>query len=976
MKLKFKWMTVLVALLTMSVNSFAYDDTQNENILVFDNDGEVIATYHVNDFTTEVGNPAGDSYGIESITFPDTTGATANLSLPGTAAVVPNVLNNAYPKSSGSYPKVSFYGFDDAENTAFSSGRPVVTCDPESGTFSQTTAVSVSLHSSTSARYSTDGRATWIPLSGNAEIYIYKTTNLIVEATNAAGTTEVIHDYTIESPENADTDGDGYPDCWEILYGLNPLSSDISKDTDRDGISDIDEILRGSDPLVAGGLTDTDGDGWSDADELLRGTDPGNPADTPVATSLYEVEQILSGRFFLDNGRTETAGDILFDVTALDSVSLLSGYADGVGVYDNLRLPAGEPLLLRGSGDGGVVHENFIVKRYVPFIENLTPGSMPADQISEADWAAIYADPSEWTTRYMDFLSDNLVVLRTDFDLTPESIQAPAFLERELELLSGMGNGRFILTGTLSNAAPSDSISDLKGMLAARGQDMNDHFKEIQIILDQAETCISLKTDLDAIYPATDGTDTKTTERKTAELLQQETGQYLAGLLLSDTYESLATRADDYGISLCLLLDPAGDADGDGADNSDEISDPSGASDMFDTDSDDDGILDGIDNCPSTPNPDQLDYDADGLGDVCDDDIDNDGLDNGTEQIFGSSSYTWDTDEDGTSDSDEWLAYEDVVKPGNSRPLQPSVISPSDGELDVASGLVITGSTFADPDMPDGDYHGTTTWQIALDSSFSDLVYVREGDAWLTSLPVNDLVLTEGTLFYVRVKYADRYAKESLWSETSTFTTLDMGDDAGGNGIPDDQDVDDTVDLDDDDTPDIDQPEEIKCVNTVVNNGIQICVKRNTNVSFIHGVLSVDPADIDATLNRPAELPAGLIRMRLEMETVGAEASVTVYFSRDLIPDTLWFRHDDDTGWEDFSAHAVAGVEPDTMIVTLKDGGFGDSDGVENGIIVTTGGIDTALAGGDNPDDGIPDKTGSSGGGSSGGGCFIQGAVR
>ena len=981
MELTFKLMTILVALLTMSVNGFAYDDTQNENLLVFDDKGEVVASYHVNDFTTDVGEPTGDSYGIESVGFsPDATAATEYLDLPGAAAVVPNVLNNTNPEPTGSYPKVSFYGFDDIDdsiNSSFKDGLPVVKCDPESGTFSETTAVFVSLYSYDSARYSTDDRASWTALTDDTSIYVYKDTNLIVEARNSKGPTEVIHDYTITSPENADTDGDGYPDCWEVLHGLNPLSSDITTDTDGDGISDIDEILRGSDPLVAGPLTDSDKDGWSDEDEILRETDPDDPDDVPVANSLYEVEQILSGHFFLDNGKISAAGDICFKITALDSVSIDSGTTDGAGLYENLRLPAGEPLLIRGSGDGTTVHDNFIVKRYIPLIENLTPNSMP--DLLPTDWTDILDDPSLWAKYYMTFLGENLVVTTADFDLTPESIQAPALLERELEILSGMDKGLFILTGTLSNAAPSDSVSDLKNILAARGQDMNDHMDDIDKILDldEAENCLGLKTDLDAIYPATDGT--KTTERKTAELLQEEGGHYLAGLLLFETYTILETRAGDLGISPCSLLDPNEDADGDGAVNSDEVpdpSDPSGSSDMFDADSDNDGVSDGSDNCPSTPNADQLDYDNDGLGDVCDDDIDNDGLDNGTEQVFGTSSYTWDTDEDTISDFDEWHAYEeDVVKPNNSRPLQPSVISPANGASDVVTNPVIIGSAFADPDMPDGDYHETTTWQIALDSSFTDMVYAKEGDVYLTSLPVGDLVLPVGTLFYARVKYADRAPKDSLWSDTITFTTADADDDTSGNGIPDDQDVDGSIDLDDDSVADIDQPEEIKCVNTVVNNGIQICVKRHTNISFIHNVISVDPVDIIDTQNRPSELPAGLIRMRLETDTVGAEAIVTVYFSKNIDTGTLWFRHDEDTGWEDFSAHAASGTEPDTMILTLTDGGFGDSDGVANGIIVTTGGIDKALVEEEDPDDDLPDDpegSGNTDGGSSGG-CFIQG---
>jgi uncharacterized delta-60 repeat protein len=47
---------------------------------------------------------------------------------------------------------------------------------------------------------------------------------------------------------------------------------------------------------------------------------------------------------------------------------------------------------------------------------------------------------------------------------------------------------------------------------------------------------------------------------------------------------------------------------------------------VVDTDADDDGIDDPDDNCPTTPNPDQANADADLLGDVCDPDDDNDGV--------------------------------------------------------------------------------------------------------------------------------------------------------------------------------------------------------------------------------------------------------------------------------------------------------------------------------------------------------------
>jgi hypothetical protein len=43
-------------------------------------------------------------------------------------------------------------------------------------------------------------------------------------------------------------------------------------------------------------------------------------------------------------------------------------------------------------------------------------------------------------------------------------------------------------------------------------------------------------------------------------------------------------------------------------------------------DTDGDGVVDLLDNCPSDPNPDQANCDGDGQGDACDDDDDNDGI--------------------------------------------------------------------------------------------------------------------------------------------------------------------------------------------------------------------------------------------------------------------------------------------------------------------------------------------------------------
>ena len=58
-----------------------------------------------------------------------------------------------------------------------------------------------------------------------------------------------------------DSDGDGIPDWWETLYGLDPFNAvDAWNDDDRDGLDNMAEYLAGTHPSIA----DTDADGYSD----------------------------------------------------------------------------------------------------------------------------------------------------------------------------------------------------------------------------------------------------------------------------------------------------------------------------------------------------------------------------------------------------------------------------------------------------------------------------------------------------------------------------------------------------------------------------------------------------------------------------------------------------------------------------------------------------------------------------------------
>lgn len=79
----------------------------------------------------------------------------------------------------------------------------------------------------------------------------------VVEADAGEFTVAMSNEFSIEPVVSApaqltvlaDSDGDGIPDEWENLYGMNPNDpTDAEEDSDGDGLSDLAEYLAGTDP--------------------------------------------------------------------------------------------------------------------------------------------------------------------------------------------------------------------------------------------------------------------------------------------------------------------------------------------------------------------------------------------------------------------------------------------------------------------------------------------------------------------------------------------------------------------------------------------------------------------------------------------------------------------------------------------------------------------------------------------------------
>ena len=130
-------------------------------------------------------------------------------------------------------------------------------------------------------------------------------------------------------------------------------------------------------------------------------------------------------------------------------------------------------------------------------------------------------------------------------------------------------------------------------------------------------------------------------------------------------------------------------------------------------------------------------------------------------------------------------------------------------------------------------------------------------------------------------------------------------------------------------------------------------------------LVSLHPVDPDSEeisnhVGEPDSLIYGLIDFKIRVDSPGGSASLTIFLAQPVPENYTWFKYSRIDGWHDFSRNIEFNPARNQLRLTLVDGGTGDDDGEQNGMIEDPSGL------------GIAPPSGSTNTGGGSGGCFID----
>jgi hypothetical protein len=139
-------------------------------------------------------------------------------------------------------------------------------------------------------------------------------------------------------------------------------------------------------------------------------------------------------------------------------------------------------------------------------------------------------------------------------------------------------------------------------------------------------------------------------------------------------------------------------------------------------------------------------------------------------------------------------------------------------------------------------------------------------------------------------------------------------------------------------------------------------VASEDTVAEIEQMALIDPVEFEIDETTPDRLPSAMLAYKLLLHRPGQRALVTIKLSDPAPAGATWIKYDAVNGWKDYSHHAAISADRRSVTVEVKDGAYGDADGVVNGIIIDPVGLSTPAV------STSPTPTGGRGGW----GCFIS----